>query len=253
MKRIFSLFLLIVALGSLIYITHYTLNNKGIRIEVKQKEKANIEKVSSNENKNNLSEIYNIYLNKEKHKVKIEYQKVEKDNDLIGVTLYVYFDGKNVMERDVVREIDSLSVPEIMKNSEISPIIRIQEKRFHFLKVDEDYLVMDVGFYGENSQRYYYVINGNGDLLTEEGILVWDSSKDYLMEEMDFSGYYNLEDKTLAQIDDNAIFALEEKSSKDKLILQEMKYFIQNGKLETELVKTYENISLRSKKTETKK
>ncbi len=74
-KWIFSILILIGALIAIIWGTNYILNNNGLKKQEKNEVKHTIEKVTSNETSNNLSEIYNIYLNNEKHKVKMEYQK----------------------------------------------------------------------------------------------------------------------------------------------------------------------------------
>lgn len=252
MKRLFSLILLVVAVSGLIYITHYTLNNKGIRTEVKRKESSTIEKVSSNITNSNSSEIYNIYLNNERHKVKIEYQLVNRSEEEIGLTLYVYFDGKNALEREVVHSVNYTSVIDLMKDDTISNIIQINEKRFLNLKDDSmEYLVIDVGIYEEDSKRFYYILNGNGDVLNEEGILKSDTSKIYMIENDLFENYYD--DMTLAKLDNNTIWALEEKSQKKNLNLLENKYYIKDGKLEKELIKTYENVSLKVKTRDNKK
>lgn len=252
MKRLFSLILLVVVISGLIYITHYTLNNKGIRTEVKRRESSAIEKVSSNMTKNNLSEIYNIYLNNERHKVKIEYQLVNKSDKEIGLTLYVYFDGKNALEREVVYSSNYNSVIDLMKDDTISNIIQINEKRFWNLKDDSrEYLVIDVGIYGEDSKRLYYILNGSGDILNEEGILKSDTSKIYMIDDDLFENYYD--DMTLAKLDNNIIWALEEKTQKKNLNLLENKYYIKDGKLEKELIKTYENVSLKTKAKDSKK
>ena len=100
-KWIFSFFILIGALTGIIWGTIYILNNNGIEKEEIKKSKKTIEKVTSNENQSNLSEIYNIYLNNEKHKLKLEYQLMTKVDETLGLELFVYFDGKNVLEREV--------------------------------------------------------------------------------------------------------------------------------------------------------
>lgn len=250
MKRIFSLFILVVAVAGIVWGTVYTLNHKGIREEVEEKTKQTIEKVTTNETKTSLSEIYNIYLNQEKHKIKINYQLVKKSGELFGVTLYLYFDGKSVLEREVVFDQELDNVSEVFKQDLIFQYVRIDESNFSILKEqDVDYLFVLVGSVGESVQEHNYIINNNGDLMKDEGILFFDSSKEYItLEDKPFLNYYVVDGENyLAQVVENDIYALEEVMVKKKLQLVEYRYYFKKGKLEKEKVQTYEDVQLKVK------
>lgn len=243
MKRIFSVCILIIALSGIIWVTVFTLNNKGIRQSIEKVEKKNIEKVTSNETKNNLSEIYNIYLNKEKHKIKIDYQLTNDSYSGLALNLYIYYDGKKVLEQIVINNMEFESVSEIFDSEEINAFIRINETSFKILKEGEnDYLLFLVGSITDVSAKNYFIINNNGDLLSDEGILVYDSSKNYKSLDENVELYYDADEKLLAIINENNILALEEKQVKKKLHLDEFKYYIKDGKLEKELLQTFDNI-----------
>lgn len=243
MKRILSICILIIALSGIIWVTVFTLNNKGIRQSIEKVEKKNIEKVTSNETKNNLSEIYNIYLNKEKHKIKIEYQLIKDSYGDLSLDLFVYYDGKKAFEKIIMNNVEFDNVSEIFDKEDIDTFIRINEKRFKILEEGEkDYLLFLVGAITDVTTTNYFIIDDNGDLLNEDGILVYDSSKNYSFLDDNFDLYYNADQKSLAIIDGNNIFALEEKQEKKKLYLEEYKYYLKDGKLKKELLQTFDNI-----------
>ena len=73
MKKVICVFILIIALAFISGITVYTLFNKGTRKEVPTKIIKKISKVTSNVGKTSVQDIYNIYLNDSRHKVKALY------------------------------------------------------------------------------------------------------------------------------------------------------------------------------------
>jgi len=245
-KWIFSILILIGALIAIIWGTNYILNNNGLKKQEKNEVKHTIEKVTSNETSNNLSEIYNIYLNNEKHKVKMEYQLLTKYDSSLYVLLYVYFDGKKSLEREVAFPEEVKRIHDIFLNEEINDNIKISESSFQILKENEtEYLLVNVGIVDDSIKHHYYLINNNGDIINDKGILVSDTSKDYLMGEHEFNNYYDLDNKTLARIDGNEIFALEEKKEKKKLKLIEYKYYFKDGKLKKDKVAVFEDIKIK--------
>ena len=65
------------------------------------------------------------------------------------------------------------------------------------------------------------------------------------MGEHEFNNYYDLDNKTLARIDGNEIFALEEKKEKKKLKLIEYKYYFKDGKLKKDKIAVFEDIKIK--------
>lgn len=249
LKKIFSIFILIIALSGIIYVTVYTLNNKGIREEVKTKEKQTIEKISTNQNDTTLSEIYHIYLNREKHKIKIDYQFVKKEEDNMAVVLYIYFDGKSVLEREVVSNPEVTNMSELFKIEDVSRLIRIQNNNFHIIKENEvEYLLVDVGSLLEVQQIHYYVFDNNGDILQDKGILAYDSSKNYVLSDDEVFPYYGENgEHYIAKLQGNDIYSLEEKTVRKKINVLEYRYYLENGEFKKEHVRTIEKV----KKVET--
>lgn len=245
-KWIFSVLILIAALTGIVWGTIYVLDNNGLKKEPKKEIKKTIEKVTSNETESNLSEIYNIYLNNEKHKVKMEYQLLTKYDSSLYVLLYVYFDGKKSLEKEVAFPEEVKRIHDIFLNEEINDNIKISESSFQILKENEtEYLLVNVGIVDDSIKHHYYLINNNGDIINDKGILVSDTSKDYLMGEHEFNNYYDLDNKTLARVDGNEIFALEEKTEKKKLKLIEYKYYFKDGKLKKDKVAVFEDIKIK--------
>lgn len=253
-KWIFSLLILIMSLTCIIWGTIYVLNNKGIREEVSEKVRNVIEKVTVNEGKSNLSEIYNIYLNNEKHKLKVEYQIFNKTEDTQVVSLYIYFDGKNALEREVIllEGNSAITMHDIFAREDVDYNVRIKESNFKIINnEDMQYLLLDIGILQDSVKEYYFVFNDNGDLINELGILVRDSVKNYLIDGEVFNNFYD-DEKALAKIEDNMIYALEEETIKKQLNLVEYKYYFKEGKLKKEKVQVYENIKLNNEVVDNK-
>lgn len=247
-KWVFSFLILIGALIGIIWGTTYILNNNGLKKQEKAEVKRKIEKATSNENKTNLTEIYNIYFNNEKHKVKLEYQILTRSDETLYTLLYVYFDGKKSLEREFITLQDVSTIKEVF-SLEDSSNLKVNENDFKIIKEGEtEYLLVNIGIMTDSIKNYFYLINNNGDILDDEGILVSDSSKDYLDSENNpFNNYYDVDNKTLAKIDGNEIYALEEKKEKKKLNLVEYKYYLKDKKLKKEKIQVYEDIKLNNK------
>jgi len=247
-KWIFSFLILIVALVGIIWGTIFVLNNNGLKKEEKKEVKRVIEKITSNETRNNLSEIYNIYLNNEKHKVKVEYQLISRSDESLCILLYVYFDGKKSLEKEVTSLQEEITLHEVFLHEDIDNI-KTNESSFVILKENEiEYLLVNVGVNDDAIKKYYYLINNNGDVINNKGILVSDNSKDYLTGEGgNFNNYYDNERKLLAKIDGNDIYALEEMTEKKKINLIEYKYYFKDGKLKKEKMQVFEDIKLNVK------
>lgn len=246
MKRVICLVVLVLALSGIIGFTVYTLNHKGIKKEVENKIVKKIEKITSNMNSKSLTEIYNVYLNKEKHKLKFEYLLInDKDETTFNTSLLIYFDGKTVFD-DIIHVSKNSNLEEILADDSISQYIKISENNFTIINNDEsDYLVIGIGYLFKNSIQKYFIYNINGDMISDEdGILIYDSSLNYVYEDEEINIFYDDEYQKLAKVDNNMIYVLKEKKEKKKLYLEEYKYFIKDDKLKKELLNTYENIKL---------
>ena len=246
MKRVICLVVLVLALSGIIGFTVYTLNHKGIKKEVENKIVKKIEKITSNMNSKSLTEIYNVYLNKEKHKLKFEYLLInDKDETTFNTSLLIYFDGKTVFD-DISHVSKNSNLEEILADDSISQYIKISENNFTIINNDEsDYLVIGIGYLFKNSIQKYFIYNINGDMISDEdGILIYDSSLNYVYEDEEINIFYDDEYQKLAKVDNNMIYVLKEKKEKKKLYLEEYKYFIKDDKLKKELLNTYENIKL---------
>ena len=91
----------------------------------------------------------------------------------------------------------------------------------------------------ENSKEEYYVWNVNRDSILKN-IIVYDESRNYTSTiEEPLNMFYDSERQILAKVEDNRIYALEEKEE-DNLILEEYIYTIKSDKAQKELVNTYE-------------
>lgn len=245
-KWIFSILILIAALGGIIWGTTYILNNNGIKKEIKTEVKRTIEKVNSNENKTSLNEIYNIHLNSEKHKLKVEYNLITKADETLCVILNIYFDGKSILEREVAFGQNAQTIKDVFAINDVSSNVKINENSFKILKDENtEYLLIKLGIVNDSIKTYYFLLDNNGDIKNENGILVFDNSKEYLMGDDIFNNYYDVENKTLAKIDGNVIYALEEKEEKKKLNLVEYRYYFKDGKLKKDKVMVFEDIKIK--------
>lgn len=243
MKQVICLFFLGVVFAGITYLTVYTLNNKGIREEVENKVNKTIEIVSSNSTDTSLTNVYNIYLNKDKHKIKVEYSMFTID-EVSNISLNIYFDGKNILDNIVIiGKYDTLDQVWEDENLNISVF---NENNFKILNISEDYLLITISYNKEYLLEKYFMFDSEGNILTsDEGILLYDSSKTYISDDKTFD-FYNGDRQVLARINKNVIYSLEEKVEKKKIILEEYKYFINDNKLEKELVNTYSGIKVQN-------
>lgn len=241
MKRIVSIIILIVALIGITFGTIYTLTHKGIRLEVENETRQTIEKITSNKSNQSLSEIYNVLLNKEKHKLKLEYSFIQ-ENSQSYIELLIYFDGRSILDEVIMvskehtfaNALDSLEFDSVQIQKENLKILTFGEK---------DYLFIDLFYVLENHQEKYYLFNSQGESYFKNGILVFDDSVQYksdLNDDLNF--FYDNDKQTMAKCDNDAIYVLELKKGKKNSQFLEYKYYIQDDVLEKELLNTYNNI-----------
>lgn len=243
----FSLVLLIVAISAIWWITSYTLKNKGIREEVENKVFKNIENISSNMTSNALTEIFNVYLNEEKHKIKFDYQ-VLLNEEKVSINLVAYFDGKSVIDENVFtmnKVAEIANIEDVFANENVSNLVRLKEKNLKIVDFDSiQYLVVDLGYFKDYYKEKYFIINKEANVLTENGILVRDDAVVYSsIEEKDLKIFYDNDKQVLAKIQDGYIYALVPVENNDAFDIKEYKYRVSEGVLKEELINTYVDIN----------
>lgn len=257
MKRFICFIFLIGVVTGIVILTMYTLDHKELRDETEEKIVNKIEQVTSNLAGNNLSEIYNVYLNKEKHKIKLSYTVTLKAKGLADINLVVYFDGALVYEEIVADSIRGVEVDAILARDDVSRYVKLDLEDIKIIAANKkDYMVLTIGYLNEFIKEKYYVFNNKGEMLDKKGIIVSDTSKYYVDSEgLELDIFYdNINGQKLAKIENNKIYALEEKENKEdkkdkeekkSLKLVEYEYIIKDGKLEREKLQEYENITIK--------
>ncbi len=243
MKKIVSLIVLTLALGGIFSLTLYTLMHKEIKKEVTSKVSKKIELVNSNINNNGLIDIYNIYLNNEKHKLKFDYSINIEDNKDIGV-LTGYIDGEKIFLEDVIDNLEYQNIEELFKDDIVKNYVNIDMDSLEIIKDKEDYLLIKVGSYLGNIKEKYYLINSKGKLLIN-GIVIRDDSVKYLSKDKEeLNIFYDSLEQIRVKREGKYFYILEEsKQEESNLIdINEYKGYIKNGKFIKELVQTYSNI-----------
>ncbi len=248
MKKFLSCVLFLVVLSGIIGLTIYTLNNRGIREEPQTEIKNKIEKTTSNVSNNSLTEMYNVYFNKLKHRVKLEYSVV-REEDIYSLYLVVYFDGKSILTGYVASSKELTTIEEYLGDENIDELVRLDASNIKIVKDDDkEYMMLDVGYFDSVLKEKYFIFDNDGNSLVEPGILVVDLANYFLNsddEELDI--FYDTEYQKLAKIEENAFYALEPVEKNKKWVIYEYKYIFKDGKLEKELIKTYENVKLKAK------
>lgn len=241
MKKIISIIILVLALSGITIGTIYTLKHKGIRTEIEQKTIQSIEKITSNVANQSLTEIYNVYLNKEKHKLKLEYFFDEEDVNA-HIDLLIYLDGETIFNDQLMKS-KTLSLSDAMESEEFN-LVQLQQENLKILKFDEqEYLLVEVLYSLESKQERYFLFNSDGESYFEDGILIFDDSVYYQLEgEEELNIFYDTDYQILAKCEEQAIYVLELNQEKKKYQFLEYKYTIENNSLEKELLNTYDNI-----------
>lgn len=239
MKKILSLILLIISLIGIIFLTIYTLNHRGERKEVKPVVNKSPEKVGSNMTDNNLSEIYSLYLNNQKHKLKFEYV-ITFTEDVLEASgnFHLYLDGKSLLNEEVLTNYKATNIKELFENSDIKDNIKLDIDDFQIVKYDNlEYLLFKIN-YNLNGiiKSRYYMFNDIGDILVNS--LIYDESLNYVSNDNE-EFYY--ENNNLAKFEDNILYTLEYK----KGTITEYKYYIKDNELQKEQINTYENIKIK--------
>lgn len=109
-------------------------------------------------------------------------------------------------------------------------------------------MVLHVGYFDNVLKEKYFIFNNEGDSLVEPGILMVDLEKYFVSKEDEELGiFYDKEYQKLAKIEDNVFYSLEPVEKNKNWIINEYKYIIKDGKMEKELIKTYDDVKLKNK------
>ncbi len=244
MKKILSLIIGIIALSGIIGITVYTLNSRGVRRDVVNSQGEVIELVSSNFNGNVLAELYNVYLNGQRHKIKFEYKvQLEKELNEGFLELLVYFDGGNIINENIISKLDieDVSAEEVFSNEDINNI-KLNIDDIQIIKIeDKDYILLEINCYGNYNKSFYFLFDDLGDLLVPNGAVIKDESVYYIT---DLQIFYDDSEQILAKYEDGQIYVLEPLVEEDKISLVECKYYYEDGKAKRDVLNTYEDIKI---------
>ena len=234
MKKI-SISILIIALIGISTLTVYTLTHQNVKGDQVIRKVKSIEKATSNMTENELSETYNVELNGKRHRLKCVYLVVfEKKEVKINLTLYL--DGFEIYNKDIENNSKAKTIEEVFEENSN---LRIEEANIQIIESDKDYLLIDMITNLKDEKEEYFVWNDKRNVVLEN-ILVYDQTLKYDYETEEENIFYDEEKQVLAKIEDNTIFALEEKEEEDTTILEEYKYTIKNNKAEKELINRYE-------------
>ena len=233
----------------IISLTIFALTHKEVKSPIKERNNTKIENVTSNLSDNNLSEIYNIYFKNERHKLKIQYLVNLEETATINLT--IYFDGASIFENTIINNIEAKDVEEALNNPEFLNI-KLDLKNIILIEKDNyDYFILDINMSKDSLKEFYYIYNSNGEKLLKDGLLVRDTSKVYIYDNLEDNNiFYNTEYEQLSTILDNDIYSLQENKEKDKITLTEYKYIFKKNKLKKEKITTYDNIEVKNSEKE---
>ncbi len=234
MKKL-SICILIIMLIGITALTTFTLMNQKIEDTQVVKKVKSVEKATSNLTENELNEVYNINLNGKRHRLKCNYL-VTFENSSASIYLRLYLDGFEIYTGLVDDDFKANDIDEVF--SKENNYLTIEEEDIKVLNEDNDYLLVEISSDLDHLKKEYFVWNEKRDPILEH-ILVLDESIIYesVAEENIF---YDEDTQTLAKIEDNEIYSLEEKEEEDTLYLEEYVYKIGKNKYQKELKNTYE-------------
>lgn len=243
MKRIISIIILVLALSFIGIITTYTLSHRGVRPEIEPKSFKQVEKITSNFSNSSLTEIYNVYLNKEKHKLKLEYTFIKKEKSNSSIELFIYLDGKVIFDEEIISN-NKISLSKVFESDEFSSV-QIEKEHIKIIKFEnQDYLLIDIRNLDDYIKEKYYLYDSLGKSYIEDGLLVLDSSVYYENNNKEVQSiFYDVDNQVLAKYENNVLYTLEYNESKEQLL--EYEYIIKNNQLEKKLINTYDSIVLK--------
>lgn len=241
MKKIISIFILVLALTSITFFTSYALTHKEIPTTQGKKNFKKIEKVSSNLANNTYSSIYNLYFNDIRHKLKMDYKLVVEE-DKYYLELFLYLDGKNIFT-DYIEELNGNVVSDYFNSQLFKESLCLTEKEItYMIHQNKEYLVLLVSYYHDSLKQLYYIFEDNGSPLLEDGVLYLEEGITYYDED---GTIYEYDDGKLAKIDGDVIYSYVPVGLKKQIQIQEYKYTFIDGKLEKKLIQTYVDIKIK--------
>lgn len=243
MKKVICILFLLMGLFMIGSVTVYTLSHKEVKGEVEEQASKKIEEVASNLSGNNLQEIYNIYIDNEKHKLKLVYYINMLEEGNANIELMVYFDNVSIIEEKVGTNIVGENIDEIVSNKDFTNYIKLNDKNITIKKFNKkEYIMLNIGYYNDNEHKeMYYIFNEKGKLLNKDGFLIIDDSKYYVsLEKQELDIFYDNNEQIYTKIEGDNIYTLVPSVKKDAIKIKEYKYVVKNGKLEKELLNTYD-------------
>lgn len=240
MKRIICIIILIVGLVFIGGVTTYTLSHKEVKNKVIENVTKNIEEVTYNLSGDTYQQIYNVYIDNQKHKLKLMYS-ISMINDTADVRLMVYFDGVSIINQKVASNLVGEDIEDIVASRIFVEHIKFSDKRIAIKKLDnKEYILLDVGYYNDSYKEYYYIFDDAGELILDDGFLVVDESVNYISDdERELDIFYDKNNQVYTKIENNSIYTLIPNENNDNIKLKEYKYIIKDGNIEKELLNTY--------------
>ncbi len=238
MKKILTSIILFVVSVAIISFTVYTLMNMGMKEDIKPKKYRLIEEANEIVSDKEVSNLYHIYLNENRHKFKVVYYLEEGENSK-NLKVIIYFDGKTVLD-EIIKENVKENVDKLWKDKKYYDNLKLEKKDFNIIKSDQDYLAFSIANLNKGVMKNIYVIDDDGKLIEESGLLKLDSSVNYVSEDnkkLDIFYDENIQD--CVKIEDNKIYYLNVKEDEDKITIEEEKIIIQNHKFKREVINTY--------------
>ncbi len=250
MKKIVCLIVLILALGSITFLTVYTLSNKGVKENVVDKVNRKIENVTSNITDSSLNEIYNVYLNDHRLKLKMEYNiNINKENSLVSGNLLVYIDGNRVILENVINNIKQENIKDVFGNSLVDNYVRIDMNNIEIIKENgQEYLLLKIGAVDKDKiKEKYYLFDDKGNSLIDEGLIIRDDNEIIINEDnSELNVFYDtLNGQVRVKRENNIFYVLELENEDNKMVLNEYKYYFKNKKLNKELIVTHEGVMVK--------
>ncbi len=250
MKRVVSLVVLIVALSGIVAITVYTLTTKAVKINNEEKVVQPIENVTKDINNNGVSEIYNVYLNGERHKIKLEYRTtIVEGTNIAKVVLNVYMNGGIIINDVVVSNVEAQTIEDLFKDTRIVENVRIPMSDLEIIKEGgKDYFFIKTGAYLDGHVKSKYYLFDDECHALVKGIVAKDDSAYYTNQDDEkLDCFYDHEGMVRAKREGNTFYSLEleeDKNNKKIINLVEYKYEFKDGEMEKEVLNTYENIKI---------
>ena len=210
----------------------------------------NITRYNSNYNDNLLLELYNVYLNKQRHKVKFEYKvELPKDSTTGSLELVVYFDGGSVLHEEIAKNIELIE-PDAQLAFQIDNVntVRLDINDLKIITFeDKEYILLEVRYFDQFLRSKYYLFNDNGDLLINNGSVIKDQSVHYVDQNgEELNIFYDLEEQVMAKYQDGEFYVLEVNQNNNKIDIIECKYYFNDKEFVREEINTYNNTKVQS-------